>query len=55
MRGYRKVYRSLEVRMAKREGSEEMRSTAIQHFTRWGSVEFTGRAVCEILRNLGVD
>lgn len=55
LRDYRKSYRALEVRLAKREGAEDMRSMVIEHFTRFGGIEFTGRAVAEILRNLGVD
>ncbi len=45
----------MEVKAAKREGVEEMRSTVIEHFNRYDRCEFTGRAVVAILRNLGVD
>lgn len=55
MRVWRRVSLSREVVVAKREGVESMRSTAIQHFTRYGGIYFEATAVAEILRNLGVD
>ncbi len=55
LRDYRKVYRAMEVKAAKREGVEEMRSTVIEHFTRYPGIYFEATAIVAILRNLGVD
>lgn len=55
MRDYRKIFRAMEVRSAKREGAEEMRTAIIQHFTRFDRVGFAGGAVAQIVRNLEVD
>lgn len=55
MRSWRRVTISRDVRMARKEGAEMMRSAIIQHFMRFDRVMFQGGAVAAITRNIEMD